>query len=184
MDQGGELWHSNELRNVAFAAGHDFESTGADAASENGKVERANGIFGTMVRCLLYSTGLHPRFWSAALVHAVYLKNRLYHKALCMTPQEASTGEKPSLAHLCTFGTLVTARKTGKRPAKADHHTDHGILIGYGSTHKYVDQTMNHDWDLIVTIQDLIVRWCNGVSLSFHWFKGHAGRIDRPLTRD
>jgi hypothetical protein len=66
MDQGGELCRSNELRGVAFAAGYYFEQTGSDAASENGKVERANGTFGAMVRCLLYSAGLHPRFWSVA----------------------------------------------------------------------------------------------------------------------
>jgi hypothetical protein len=40
------------------------------------------------------------------------------------------------------------------------------------------------DWDLIATIQDLIVRWCKGIALSFHWVKGHTDRIDRPLTRD
>jgi hypothetical protein len=39
------------------------------------------------------------------------------------------------------------------------------------------------DWDLIATIQDLIVRWCKGIALSFHWVKGHADRIDCPLTR-
>jgi hypothetical protein len=146
MDQGGELWRSNELRDVDFAAGYDFEPTGSNAASENGKVERASGTFGAMVRCLLYSAGLHPRFWSSALVHAVYLKNRLYHKALCMTPHEAWTGDKPSLAHLRNFGSLFTARKPGKRPAKADRHTDHGVLLGYGSTPKHVryfDQTTN-----------------------------------------
>jgi hypothetical protein len=40
------------------------------------------------------------------------------------------------------------------------------------------------DWDLIATIQDLIVRWCMGIALSFHWVNGHADRIDRPLKRD
>jgi hypothetical protein len=35
-----------------------------------------------------------------------------------------------------------------------------------------------------VTIQDLIARWCTGIAFSFHWVKGHADRIDRPLTRD
>jgi hypothetical protein len=25
---------------------------------------------------------------------------------------------------------------------------------------------------------------CKGIALSFHWVKGHADRIDRPLTRD
>jgi hypothetical protein len=105
MDQGGELWSLNELRGVVFAAGYEFEPTGSDSDSayDNGKVKRTNGTFGAMVRCLLYSAGLHPRFRYAALVHAVYLKNRLYHKALCMTPHEAWTGEKPSLAHLRTL---------------------------------------------------------------------------------
>jgi hypothetical protein len=148
IDQGGELWRSNELRDVAFAAGYDFDPTRSDAVSENGKVEWANGTFGAMVRCLLYSAGLHPRFWSAALVHAVYLKNRLYHKALCMTPHKAWSGEIPSLAHLRTFGALVNARKPGKRPAKADRHTTHGVLLGYGSTPKHVryfDQTTNQE---------------------------------------
>jgi hypothetical protein len=63
-------------------------------------------------------------------------------------PHEAWTGEKPSLAHLCTFGALVTARKPGKRPAKADRRTAHGVLLGYGSTPKHVryfDQKTNRE---------------------------------------
>jgi hypothetical protein len=40
------------------------------------------------------------------------------------------------------------------------------------------------DWDLIATIQDLIVGWCKGIALIFHWVKEHAHIIDRPLTRD
>jgi hypothetical protein len=40
------------------------------------------------------------------------------------------------------------------------------------------------DWDLIATIQDLIVRWCKRIALSSRWVKGHADLIDRPLTRD
>jgi hypothetical protein len=33
MDHDGDLWRSNELRDVAFAAWYDFEPTGSDAAS-------------------------------------------------------------------------------------------------------------------------------------------------------
>jgi hypothetical protein len=40
------------------------------------------------------------------------------------------------------------------------------------------------DWDLIATIQDLIVRWCKVITLSFHLVKGHTDLIDLPLTRD
>jgi hypothetical protein len=146
MDQGGEVWRLNQLREDAAAAGYAMEPTGSNAASENGKVDRPNGTFDAMVRCLLYSAGLSELFWSSALVHAVYLKNRLYHKALCQTPHEAWAGEKPPLAHLLTFGALVVARKPGKRPAKADRHTDHGVLLGNGAATKHVryfDQTTN-----------------------------------------
>jgi hypothetical protein len=40
------------------------------------------------------------------------------------------------------------------------------------------------DRDLLVTIQDVIARWRKGITFIFHWFKGHADRIYRPLTRD
>jgi hypothetical protein len=40
------------------------------------------------------------------------------------------------------------------------------------------------EWELIARIQDLIVRWCKGVTLISHWVKGHADRIDGPLKRD
>jgi hypothetical protein len=52
---------------------------------------RLNGTYGVMVRSLLYSAGLPPKYWSAALVHAVHLKNRLWHSALNCTPLKCST---------------------------------------------------------------------------------------------
>jgi hypothetical protein len=88
-----------------------MELTGSDAAYENGKVDWPNVTFSAMVRCLLYSAGLSAIFWSAALVHAVYLNNCMYHKVLRHTPHETWTGEKPPLAHLCSFSALVTARE-------------------------------------------------------------------------
>jgi hypothetical protein len=138
MDQGGELWGSAQLRNIANAAGYIIEPTGSNSAWQNGKVERLNGTFGVMVKCLLYSAGLSAKFWSTALIHAVYLKNRLYHKAIEMTPYEGWTGIKPELDHLRTFGALVTACIPRKRPAKADRHTAHGVLLGFGSSTKHL----------------------------------------------
>jgi hypothetical protein len=91
---------------------------------------------------------LSAKFCSAALIHAVYLKNRLYHKAIGKTPYEGWTGIKPELDHLRTFGALVTARKPRKRPAKADRHTVHGVLLGLGSSTKHVryfDLTTNRE---------------------------------------
>jgi hypothetical protein len=99
-----------------------------------------------MVRTLLYSAGLPPSFWSAALTHAVYLKNQLVHTTLGTTPYEAWTGQPPSLAHLRIFGSLVTACKPGKPAAKLDVHTSQVIFLGYGSLSKliyYLDLTTN-----------------------------------------
>mgnify|MGYP006166984397 FL=1 len=73
LDQGGELWRSAALRDVTANAGYIMEPTGSDSPHQNGKVERLNGTFGVMVRSLLYSSGLPPKYWSAALVHAVHL---------------------------------------------------------------------------------------------------------------
>jgi hypothetical protein len=138
MDQGGELWGSAQLRYIANTEGYIIEPTGFDSAWHNGKVEYLNGTFGLMVRCLLYSSGLWAKLWSPALIHAVYLKNRLYHKAIGMTPYKGWTGINPKLDHLRTFVALVTTLKPGKRPAKDDQHTSHGVLLGFGSSTKHV----------------------------------------------
>jgi len=135
LDQGGELWRSAALRDVTANAGYIMEPTGSDSPHQNGKVERLNGTFGVMVRSLLYSSGLPPKYWSAALVHAVHLKNRLWHSALACTPFELWNGHKPDLSHLRVFGSLLTTRIPGDRPAKLDRHTYDGIFLGYeGST--------------------------------------------------
>jgi hypothetical protein len=64
------------------------------------------------------------------------------------TPYEGLTGINTELDHLWTFGALVTVRKPGKRPAKADRHTAHGVLLGFGSSTRHVryfDLTTNHE---------------------------------------
>jgi hypothetical protein len=129
MDQGGKLWRSNQLGEVATVAGYTMEPTGSDGASKNGKVDRSNGTFGVMVRCLLYIVDLSELFWTA-------------------TPHEAWTGENPPLSHLLTFGALVAAHEPERRPAKADRHTAREVLLGYGATTKHVryfDQMMNRE---------------------------------------
>ena len=138
VDQGGELWRSDALRTVTSTAGYIMEPTGSDSPHQNGKVERLNGTFGVMVRSLLYSAGLPPAYWSAALVHAVYLKNRLWHSSLQCTPFESWNGSPPDLSHLRVFGSLITARIPGARPAKLDRHTFDGIFLGYSGSDKNV----------------------------------------------
>ena len=142
-DQGGELARSAEFRTMALGGClYVVEPTGADSPSQNGGAERWNGSLATTVRALLYGAGLPPKYWSAALLHAMYLHNRRVHVTTRMTPYEAWHGHKPDLSRLRVFGSRVSVKKTGERSAKLDLHAYHGIFIGYSATDKnirYID---------------------------------------------
>ena len=95
-----------------------------------------------MMRCLLHSANLGPEYWSYALIHATYIKNRLPHQAITITPYDALTGSQPDLSNLRIFGSRLYAKKPGQRNAKLDNHTSNGIFLGYTSTSKnlyYID---------------------------------------------
>jgi hypothetical protein len=111
-----------------------LEPTGAGAPQQNGMAERPNQTLGNMTRCLLCTANPPPEYWSWALIHAVYLKNRLPHHATGCTPYFAWTGRKPSATLLCIFGCPVVVKNPGKWPAKLGHHTSSGIFLGYMAT--------------------------------------------------
>ena len=93
-----------------------------------------------MTRTALLDAGLPHKYWSDGIIHAVFVKNRLPHRAFNMehTPYEMLTGSKPDLSHLKIFGTPITTRKPGKRPVKLDHHCYNGIFLRYTKTMKNI----------------------------------------------
>ena len=140
-DQGGELARSEEFRKAVLTRQFDVEekpyiveSTGADSPSQNGAVEIWNQHLANTVRILLYSAALPAQYWSAALLHAVYIHNRRVHTRLNVTPFEAWNGEKPNLKRLKLFGSRVCVKRTGHRRAKLDRHDFRGLFLGYSST--------------------------------------------------
>jgi hypothetical protein len=81
-DQGGELARSDDFCTAMLDKfGYVVKPTGADSPLENGGVEIYNNTLAVKVRTLLYGPGLPAKFWSAALIHAIYLHNRLVHSA-------------------------------------------------------------------------------------------------------
>jgi hypothetical protein len=107
------------------------EPTGSDCPSQNGAAEINNDKLTVKVRTLLYGSGLPAKFWSAALVHSVYLHNRLVHFAINMTPYEAWYGQQPDVSNLKTFGSRVCVKAPGQRHCKLDCHDYTGIFLGY-----------------------------------------------------
>ena len=142
VDQGGELGRSNAFKDVIAECDFELELTGSDNSRQNGLVERPNRNLAEAMRCILHASDLGPEFWSFALLHAVYLKNRLYHHTIKSTPYFQFTGNKPDLTHLKIFGSKIYAKRSTKRKYKLDNNVDEGIFLGYTATNQniiYVD---------------------------------------------
>jgi hypothetical protein len=88
------------------------------------------------------------------------------------------------VAGLAVFGTLFRSGAMNIRSIRFIYDNESAVTAARRPTSESIFHHTRCDWGLIATIQDLIIRWCKGIALSFHWVKGHADRIDRPLTRD
>jgi len=93
-----------------------------------------------MVGADLMDSGLHNQYWSDAIIHSVFVKNRLPHQAFKhnSTPYEQMTGTKPNMKHLKVFGSPITTMKSGRRPVKLDTHCYHGRFLRYAKSMKNV----------------------------------------------
>jgi hypothetical protein len=111
---------------------------GADSPLQSGAVEIYNDKFGIRTRSLLYGAGLPAKYWSAALVHAVYLHNCLVHLATSCTPFEYYYKMKPDLEYLKTFGSWVCVKHSGDWRAKLDRNNFTGIFLRYTATNQNI----------------------------------------------
>ena len=133
-DQDKGLGKSKDFLKMLSDERFTPELTGSDSSSQNSIAERPHRDLAQMMRCMLHSSELGPEYWSFALAHAVYIKNRLYHASLNTTPFQAFTGKRPNLSRLRIFGSRVYAKKTGDRPAKLDQHAAEGIFLSFSAT--------------------------------------------------
>jgi hypothetical protein len=53
-----------------------------------------------------------------------------------VTPEEAFTGRKPDINHLCIFGCIAYCHIPAEKRTKLDPTTEKGILVGYSETSK------------------------------------------------
>jgi len=144
-DQGGELARSSMFTAmITDKFNYTIEPTGSDSPSQNGAVETYNDKLAIRVRTLLYGSGLPAEYWSSALVHSVYLHNRLVHHVTKRTPIEGFFGFIPDIGHLKLFGSRVCVKRSGTRKAKLDRNNYTGIFLGYTATDQnivYLDLT-------------------------------------------
>ena len=139
-DQGGELWKSQMFKSAIKEAGFLCEPTGAGDPSQNGRAEAPNKTLARMIRSMLYSAALGSEYWSYALLHAVYIKNRLPHARhkFKKTPYEVWTGTKPNLSLLRVWGCRVMVKQPNPRTAKLDTIAREGLFMRYTATDKNI----------------------------------------------
>ena len=139
-DGGGE-YVGVEARGMLRSMGIILEVTPPYSPESNGVAERLNRTLKQMVRAMLLT--LHPDvrrymfLWAEAVSSAVYIKNRLRHSTIGITPYEALYGSKPPVSHLRPFGSkcYVHIRKEA-RPAGTQLHPRafEALMVGYAST--------------------------------------------------
>ena len=112
-DGGGEFSNSKEFRTTVEKYGYDITSTAPDGSHQNGIAERPHRTLKERIPCMLYAARLGTEFWVDTLLHATWLYNRTYHRAVKMTPFQAYTNRVPTLDSLITFGAKITAKKSG-----------------------------------------------------------------------
>jgi hypothetical protein len=161
-NQGGKLARSHALIDMALTEfGYKVESTGADSPSQNGQAEKWNDVFAVTTRALLYGVALEPKYWSVALLHAVYLHNRCVYSHTGITPFEGWWGVKPNLKYLKLFGARVCVKRTGDRRSKLDKHDFSGLFLGYTST----DQNIRY-----LDLNSGITKTCQHATFNEAWY--------------
>ena len=102
-DGGGEYVNS-DLRSYFATQGTIHEITPPYSHESNSVAERFNRTLKNIIRAMLGSSEKYF-LWGEAVNTAVYIRNRLPHRALGkVTPYEKLYGQQPSIAHLQSFG--------------------------------------------------------------------------------
>ena len=86
------------------------------------------------VCALLHGASLSAEYWSATLLHSVYLYNRKVSHATAQTPFKGCHGYKPNLKGFCLSGSRNCVKRSGNCHAKLDHHDFTGIFLGLTAT--------------------------------------------------
>jgi len=118
------------------------------AHEQNGMAERMIQTLNTMARSMMLSSAAPESMWQYAIDTAAYIWNRLPNKNLDgMSPFEAATGEKPSIAHMVPFYSKgyyhldpSERKKSAKFRAAAHPCYFIGYPAGYKNAYKILDE--------------------------------------------
>ena len=105
---GAQEYLSNSMKDYCSANKIKLSHSGPYMHESNGKAERIWRTLTEMAHTYLLTAQLPLKFWTFAIEHAVFVRNRMPHKALdWKTPYELWYGKKPNLSSIRVFGCLA-----------------------------------------------------------------------------
>ena len=123
---------------------------------QNGVAERMNRTLVEMARSMLQDQELGKELWAEAVATAAYLRARCPTKAVShMTPEEAWSGQKPSISHLKIFGCEAYVLKTESSRSKLDAKSKRCTFVGYSQQSK-AHRLWDNDARRIVISRDVV----------------------------
>jgi hypothetical protein len=135
-DRGGEFT-STAFNELCSEHGVKRQLTAAYTPQQNGVSERKNRTLLNMVRSMIAARGVPKRFWPEAVKWAAYVMNRCPTFAVKdMAPEEAWSGNKPSVHHLRVFGCLAHVHVPDVHRKKLDGKSIKCVLLGVSEESK------------------------------------------------
>jgi len=136
IDHGGEY---NSLEFIDFYVKHGIKRQliVASTPQQNGLCERKNRTILNMVRSLLRGSRILKSFWPEAINWSIHILNRSLTLAIQnMTPEEAWSGQRPTVDHFRIFGCIAYAHVPDQKRKKLDDKGVKCIFLGISDQSK------------------------------------------------
>jgi hypothetical protein len=147
-DNGGECM-GKEFVHACSELGIVHETTSPHTPEHNGVVERYNRTLQEGALILQHDVGLTGRFWVSGIHTINFIKNRILHRKIGISPYEAFWGTKPRLDWLRTYGSRCWALVPKATRRKGDFKSVEGIFVGYFNDSKAYKVWVPHTHTLI-----------------------------------
>jgi hypothetical protein len=129
-DGGGE-YTSKRFEAYLASCGIRHEISAPYTPQQNEVAERGNRSIVEKARSMMHARDVPINLWAEAVSTAVFLKNRSPTRALeGKTPEEAFTGEKPSVANLHVFGCKAHVHVPKEQRGKFDAKSKTCLFVG------------------------------------------------------
>ena len=132
----------SDFEKISSAHGVVQNFTCANTPEQNGIAERLNRTLVELARSLLIEAGLSETFWSLAVKHVVYCRNRIWHKVHQVSANVGASafqvlyGKPPNIEHLRVWGCDAYKLDTRQMESTFQRKSKKMIYVGTSSTRK------------------------------------------------